>query len=262
MSTDFGDAAAGVSITRDGAVLRVELCRPEIRNAQTPSLWRALSKIPEFVESFDCAAVVVTGQGESFSAGLDRRMFTPEGIPGEVSLLELAQAPDDEIDAFIRQAQAGFTWPRHIDQPVIAYVQGHAVGAGCQLALAADMTVFAPDAQLALKESTWGLIPDLGVTGPLVAAVGYQRAFEICATARWVDATEAVGLGLGVAVIPAEQWKGHQDDLLGVLGALPPGTVGDLKSVLRDAQSGDEQLSRERRTQIRRLRSLSESMGR
>ena len=165
------------------------------RWAATPATWRRLAEVPGHLDP-DVRAVVLTGEGASFCAGLDRRMLSPEGVPGEESLVQLAQRPDSHIDGFITQAQAAFTWWRTVPQVTIALVQGHAIGAGFQLALACDVLVVADDAQLAMRETSLGLVPDLGGTGPLVERVGYARAFEICATGRFVGPDEAVMLGI------------------------------------------------------------------
>ena len=143
--------------------------------------------------------MVLRGEGASFSAGLDRRMLTPEGVPGEESLLTLATYDDQQIDAFIAQAQAAFAWWHRVPQVTVALVQGHAIGAGFQLALACDVMIVADDAKLAMRETSLGLVPDLAGTAPLVSRVGYSRAFEICARGRYVEADEAVRIGLAVA---------------------------------------------------------------
>ncbi len=72
-------------------------------------------------------------------------------------------------------------------------MQGYAIGAGFQLALACDLRVLADDARFTMREPALGLVPDLTGTKPLVELVGYSRALEICATARWVAADEARG---------------------------------------------------------------------
>ena len=154
-------------------------------------------------------AIVLTGEGPSFSAGLDRRMLTPEGVPGEESILSLAAHPGERMDRFIRQAQAAFAWWSGVPQVTLALVQGHAIGAGFQLALACDLMIVADDAKLAMRETSLGLVPDLGGTRPLVERVGYSRAFEICSTGRYVEADEAVTLGIATAKVPFEQWDIH-----------------------------------------------------
>src|SRR3954454_2002594 len=91
---------------------------------------------------------------------------------------------DDEISATIDEFQRGFTWLRDPRFVSIAVVQGHAIGAGVQIALSCDLRVLGDDAQLCMKEPALGLVPDLTGTKPLVDAVGYARALEMCATAR------------------------------------------------------------------------------
>ena len=82
-------------------------------------------------------------------------------------------------------------------------MHGYAIGAGFQLALAADLRVAALDAWFAMRETSLGLVPDLGGTGPLVHLVGYARALEICATGRRVSAPEAHASGSSASLAPA-----------------------------------------------------------
>ena len=134
--------------------------------------------------------VVVRGAGRSFSAGLDRSLFSAEpGVDG--GLGDLGRRPTAEAEDRIRGYQAGFRWLRSPGIVSIAAVQGHAIGAGCQLALACDLRILADDAQLRLPEATLGLVPDLTGTSTLVELVGYSRALEICLTGRAVQAAEA-----------------------------------------------------------------------
>ena len=102
------------------------------------------------------------------------------------------------LDAAIAGFQEAFTWWRRPDLVSVAAVQGHAVGAGFQLALACDVRVVADDVQLAMREPSLGLVPDLVGTWPLVQAVGYSRALEICLSGRWVGADEAVAIGIAL----------------------------------------------------------------
>ncbi len=253
--TEYGELDR-VRIERVGDVVHVTLCNPDARNAQTPATWRRLASIPELLTD-DVRAVVLTGEGASFSAGLDRRMLTPDGVPGEDSLLSLATYPPEQMDAFIRAAQAAFTWWRRVPQITIALVQGHAIGAGFQLALACDLMVVAPDAKLAMRETSLGLVPDLGGTAPLVSVVGYSRALEICATGRYVEAAEAVSSGVAIAEVPREQWDEYVAQLLEPIIAALPGAVSELKSLLQGALTSPDQTGRERAAQIRRLSELA-----
>jgi enoyl-CoA hydratase/carnithine racemase len=203
--------------------------------------------------------VVLRGEGKSFSAGLDRQMFTPEGIEGEPSFIDLARSGDAELDAAIAEFQEGFTWWRRSDVVSIAAVQGHAIGAGFQLALACDFRVVADDVQFAMRETSLGLVPDLTGTHPLVSLVGYARALEICATGRFVLAEEAVNTGLANIAVPLDQLDGAVQDLAAALLAAPRDAVIETKALLRGAQDRtyDEQRAAERAAQTRRLRDLA-----
>lgn len=249
-----------VRIERHGEIVRVTLCNPLARNAQTPATWRRLAAIPDKIEP-DVRAIVLTGEGLSFCAGLDRRMLTPEGVPGEESILSIAGYSQERMDQFIGQAQAAFTWWRAAPQVTVALVQGHAIGAGFQLALACDLMFVADDAKLAMRETSLGLVPDLGGTGPLVERVGYSRALEVCATGRYVEADEAVQLGIATAKVPIEQWDTHVAHFLAPILAAMPGAVAELKLLLNGAASDDDQLARERAAQMRRLAELRGLVG-
>nr|BFE80219.1 hypothetical protein GCM10020093_028200 [Planobispora longispora] len=190
----------------DGEIATITLDRPEKRNAQTFATWSALAQIGENLPQ-QVRIVVVRGEGPSFSAGIDLRMFTPEGVPGQGSFASTATLDATAFEGRIAQAQQGFLWLRRPDIVSIAAVQGHAVGAGFQLALACDLRVLADDAKLCMKEPALGLVPDLTGTKPLVDLVGVSRAVEICLTARVVGAEEAAGLGLAALVVAPGSWS-------------------------------------------------------
>jgi enoyl-CoA hydratase/carnithine racemase len=188
-------------------------------------------------------------------------MLTSEGVPGEESLLTLTTHSGEVIDEFIQRAQAAFTWWRRVPAITVALVQGHAIGAGFQLALACDFMIVAEDVKLAMRETSLGLVPDLAGTGPLVERVGYSRALEICASGRFVEAAEAVRVGIALDVVPIDRWDGHVNALLAPMLAAMPGAVGELKALLNGAASNGDQTARERAAQMRRLAELSLLLG-
>src|SRR3954447_22496944 len=210
----------GVRLTVDDAVATVTLTNPAKRNAQSPALWRALAEAGRLLPG-QVRVAVLRGEGVSFSAGLDRQAFTPEGFDGEPSFIDLARGTDADLDATITEYQEAFTWWRRSDVVSIAAVQGHAIGAGFQLALACDLRVVADDVQFAMRETSLGLVPDLTGTHPLVGLVGYARALEICATGRVVTAEEAVNTGLANLAVPLDQLDGAVRELLAALLAAP-----------------------------------------
>ena len=193
--------------------------------------------------------VLLAGEGKSFSAGLDRSEFA--------NLPVMASAPDalDLIEGF----QGGFSWFSRPDLVSIAVVQGHAIGAGFQLALACDLRVAAEGTVFAMAETTLGIVPDLTGTHPLVAAVGLPRALEWCLTGRRVDAREALAAGLLNAVVPLQDLQAEGERLAAAVLASPRDAVIETKALLQGAGSRTppEQWKAEREAQVRRLRDLA-----
>ncbi|MGW3016375.1 enoyl-CoA hydratase/isomerase family protein [Streptomyces longwoodensis] len=248
----------GVRLTVDDALATVTLANPAKRNAQSPAMWRALAEAGRLLPGA-VRVVVLRGEGKSFSAGLDRQMFTPEGIEGEPSFIDLARSGDAELDAAIARFQEGFTWWRRSDLVSIAAVQGHAIGAGFQLALACDLRVVADDVQFAMRETGLGLVPDLTGTHPLVSLVGYGRAVEMCLTGRFVQAGEAVSTGLANIAVPVDELDATVTELASAILAAPRDAVIETKALLQGAadRTYDEQRAAERAAQSRRLRDLA-----
>jgi enoyl-CoA hydratase/carnithine racemase len=250
-------AAAGLQVSHTDAVLTVTLDKPDKRNSQTPRLWHALAAIGDALPE-EVRAVVVRGAGESFSAGIDIGLLGPDGVEGEDSVLELVHGGDSQVLDAIDGYQRGFTWlsdPRIIS---VAAVHGYAIGAGFQLALACDLRVVADDVRFCMKEPALGLVPDLTGTKPLVELVGYSRALEICATARYVEADEARQLGIATAVVPRAELDATSTDLVEAILASNSGAVRETKALLLGAGGRDleEQRLAERQAQLRRFREL------
>jgi enoyl-CoA hydratase/carnithine racemase len=245
-----------VRTRRDGAVLTVTLDRPDQLNAQTPETWRALARVGADLDG-DVRVVVVRGSGRAFSAGLDRALFdVGADIPG--GLGDLVRLPVEEAQERIRGYQGAFRWLRSPGIVSVAAVQGHAIGAGAQLALACDLRVFTEDAQLRLPEVTLGLVPDLTGTSTLVGLVGYSRAVEICLTGRAVGASEARAIGLATVVVPAAELDATLADLSAALTAPPVGASRETLALIRSAvrNDPDTQDAAERAAQVRRLHDL------
>ena len=243
--------AGGLRLDITEAVATVTLSRPERRNAMTPAVWQGLAAIGSDLPS-RVRVVVVRGAGPSFCAGIDLRMFSAEGVPGE----ERPPFADPGLEARIAAWQEGFLWLRDPGIVSIAAVQGHAIGAGFQLALACDLRILTDDAKLCMKEPALGLVPDLTGTKPLVDIVGLPRATEICLTARTVSAHEAAQLRLAELVVPAADLDGAVADLTAALLATEPAAAQATKQLL--AQAGrntlEQQAAAERRAQATLLR--------
>jgi enoyl-CoA hydratase/carnithine racemase len=248
---------AGLQLDQDGAVLTVTLNKPDRRNSQTPRMWHTLDAIGQALPG-EVRVVVLKGAGDCFSAGIDTRLLSPDGIEGEESVAELMTASDQEIVDAIDGFQRGFTWladPRIVS---VAAVHGYAIGAGFQLALACDLRVVSDDVKFCMKEPALGLVPDLAGTKPLVELVGASRALEICATARYVEADEARQLGIATAVVPREELDATTSDLVAAILDSNAGAVRETKALLHHAADRDLEAQRlaEREAQVRRFRDL------
>ncbi len=241
-------------------MLTLTLANPDQLNAQVPSLWTALAAVGADLPD-DVRVVVLRAEGRAFSAGLNRAMFSSPGLPGELDIFGLAGAADDPevIAAEVARFQAGFTVWREVPQVVVAAVQGHAVGAGFQLALAADLRVVADDVQFAMREVPLGIVPDLAGTHTLVHLVGYARALEICATGRRLGADEAVRLGLANLAVPVAELATATEDLVAALLAAPAHSLRALKPLLAQAISASarEQHRNEQQAQATLLHAVT-----
>ncbi len=164
------------------------LNRPRVMNSFNFELLRALGNA---VESFrfrtDIRALIVTGAGEkAFCAGAD--------------LKERATLKEDEVKAFILTIRNLFTTIEYLNKPVIAAVNGIALGGGTELALAADIRIVSATAALGLTETRLAIIPGAGGTQRLPRLIGRGKAKELIFTGRRVDAKEALEIGLANAI--------------------------------------------------------------
>ncbi len=256
MTTEDLASDGWVRTSRDGAVLTVTLDRADQLNAQTPATWAALAAVGASLDD-DVRVVVLRGAGRSFSAGLDRSLFSSDPST-KGGLGELGGMSPSEAQERIRGYQAGFRWLRSPGIVSVAAVQGHAIGAGAQLALACDLRVLADDGQLRLPETTLGLVPDLTGTSTLMELVGYSRAMEICLTGRAVKAAEAHALGLANVVVPAADLDATVADLVAALTAPPVGASRATAALVRSAVRNDAEAqdAAERAAQVERLREI------
>ena len=146
-----------------------------------------IAAIEQLAEEDELRAVVLSGDGPSFCAGLDFKSFTSDGGPN------LLERPDGELANLAQKVAYGW---RELPVPVIAALHGACFGGGLQIALGADIRIAAPDTRLSAMEIVHGLIPDMSITQTLPRLVGDDVARELTFTGRMVSGTEAAALGL------------------------------------------------------------------
>ena len=192
-------AAERVSLAVNDGVADVRMNRPDKLNALDQAMFDALAETSaKLAADPSIRAVVLSGEGRGFCAGLDFMSFQSmagEGTRGEVG--RLGDRSSGRITNLGQQAAFGWT---EIPAPVIAAIHGVALGGGFQIALGADIRIVAPDAQLSVLEIRWGLIPDMTGTYTLRQLVGLDVAKELTFTGRMVSGEEAVKLGIATRV--------------------------------------------------------------
>jgi enoyl-CoA hydratase/carnithine racemase len=184
-----------VLLTVDAGVAHVRLNRADKRNGLDLAMFDALIATGERIASDrSIRAVVLSGDGPAFCAGLDWNAFLSDADASKKLLArDLARSP-----ANVAQ-RACWVWTE-VPVPVIAAVHGAALGGGLQLALACDLRVVAPDAQLSVMEIRYGLVPDMTASQTLLRLVRPDIAKELVFTGRVVSGEEAVRIGLATRV--------------------------------------------------------------
>jgi 2-(1,2-epoxy-1,2-dihydrophenyl)acetyl-CoA isomerase len=218
---------APVLVHRDGAAATIELNRPQALNAWNTELGLALREAVLGVAADDAVrAVLITGAGRAFSSGADlkdvvARDLTPEGHPDLHSILTERYHPI--IEAI-----------REMPKPVVAAVNGPAVGIGLSLALACDLILAAESAYLLLAFVNIGLVPDGGSSAFVPARVGLARATEMAMLGERVDAAKALDWGLVNRVVPDADLGAEAGALLARLAAGPTRSYAGTKRQLND----------------------------
>ncbi len=174
----------------EGSVGIATLNRPEALNALNTELLNELSDALEaWDRGTDVRCMIVTGSDRAFAAGADIKEMAPRGF-SDMHRDNLFGAQFDRI--------------ARIRKPIIAAVAGHALGGGCELALACDFIIAAETAKFGQPEITLGVMPGLGGSQRLTRIVGKSKAMDLCLTGRVMGAAEAEASGLAARVVPAE----------------------------------------------------------
>lgn len=205
-----------LSEQRDG-VLALQMNRGDKRNALNTALTAALFGAMQAAEaSADVRVVTLTGIGPAFSAGADLKEFdgVDDGGTGNEKRTALYSALYDFIPTMTK--------------PVIAAVNGYALGGGCALLLSCDMAIAGSDASFGYPEIRFGMV-GRSVLPPLVRAVGAKAAFDLLASGRRIDAEEALRLGMVSRIVPGDDLSGVLGEVAAEIAGYPPEAVAATK---------------------------------
>jgi enoyl-CoA hydratase/carnithine racemase len=205
---------------RAGSILRVTLNRPAKKNAMTSSMYLTFAEIlNDAAKNEEIRVVLWSGAGDSFSAGNDLQDFlkNPPG-PGESPQAQLANAL------------------LNFDKPLIAAVQGVAIGGGTTLLTHCDFVYAGANAKFQLPFVNLGLVPEFGSSWSLPARSGYLRAAELIMLGQPFGATLAAEIGLVTEVVPDARVLDTAIETASKLAAKPPGALQACKRLMKHSQ--------------------------
>lgn len=240
-----------ILIDRSDRILSLTIDRQIKKNALTHAMYRELAEQLEAAETDPWVRVVVLrAAGPLFTAGNDLSEFAELAAafrdePGEDSAGFDADTP---VIRFLR-ALASATLP------IVAAVQGRAVGIGTTLLLHCDAVVLAEDALLTTPFADLALVPEAGSSLLLPQRIGHARAFGMLVLGEAMDAPTALELGLATAVVPGAELQDQAQQIAQTLAAKPAGAVRASKGLMRDVPALLEQIEKEREVFARRLAS-------
>jgi len=210
-----------------GHVRILRLDRPDRKNALTTALgWSIVRAVADAQADDDVRVVALTGNGDAFCSGLD--LGPGDGEAPDTGLSEQQQVLDDKgwVGRFLLALRFD------TDKPVIAGVNGVAVGAGLSLAMAADIRIASDTARLHPGYLRAGTSPDGGLTWSLPTLVGHQAAMRFLLESRFVPADEALRIGLVSEVVPADELDARLMELCESIAAQAPLAVRRTKRLV------------------------------
>ncbi len=211
----------GIRTERNGAILEITIDRPKANAINLAASRRLNDVVCGFRDDPELRVAIITGTGEKFfSPGWDLK----GAAEGEKS------DEDWGVGGF-----GGLNYPRNLNKPVIAAVNGIACGGGFEIVLGTDIIVMEEHARFALPEINVGVLPDAG-TIKLRRRVPYHVAVEFLLTGRWMDATEAKHWGLANHVVPKGQSLAKAREIAQQLAAGPPLLFPAIKQLLRHSE--------------------------
>ena len=215
-----------VTLEQQGSVGILTIDRPEALNALNSAVLAELDAAITAVEQNDgIRAVILTGAGRSFVAGAD--------------IAEMKEFSSIDGKQFGVRGSGIFLRLENLPKPVIAAVNGFALGGGCELAMACDIRIASEKAKFGQPETGLGITPGFGGTQRLPRIVGISKAMELILTAKTIGAAEALEIGLVSQVVPPEELMDKAMELASAICANAPIAVAESKRCIRMGMQTD-----------------------
>ena len=209
-----------IRLVFEGNIALLAISRPSALNALSSAVLAEInSALAEVRANAGCRSLIVTGDGDkAFVAGAD--------------IAEMRDLNPEEAVSFSRRGQAVFRAIEELPIPVIAAVNGYALGGGCELALSCDIRIASENARFAQPETALGIIPGFGGTVRLQAAVGQARAAYLILTGKQVCAADALSMGLVSEVTTRESLMTRAREIAAELASRSPAALAHAKQVM------------------------------
>jgi enoyl-CoA hydratase/carnithine racemase len=229
-----------VLVDTAGGVLTLTLNRPEKKNALTAAMYAALGRaIDDAEENAEVRCVVLQANGDSFTAGNDLSEFAAFNAG------ERDRAAGNPLLAALARAST----------PIVAAVQGRAVGVGTTMLLHCDLVFVGEDALLSTPFVNLALVPEAASSILLPARIGHARAFSMFVLGESIDGRTAVEWGIANAVLPIAELRARARAAAEAIAARPPAAVGITKRLMRDAAALQARIAEEGRHFAAQLKS-------
>lgn len=243
MATTLDAKLARASLQVDHDVARIVLHHPPLNVIDVPMMEELAQTLAELEARPDVCAIVLSGEGNAFSAGVDVAAHTPDKVEEMLTKFHAV------IRAFIATKKV-----------TIAAVYGHCLGGGAELAMVCDVVFTSDSAQWAFPEIKLGCYPPVACTA-LAALVGQKRAAELILTGRTISGTEAAAIGLATRAVTESELAATVDDCASSLRKLSPAALAIAKkaSYAWDSMHFDKGLARAERTYFEQLMKTSDA---
>ncbi len=229
-----------IKASNEAGVLTLVIDRPAKKNSLTDAMYKSLADALEAADRDATVRVVLLrGEGDAFTAGNDLGEFAASAAQGGSLPVNTAR--------FLHALAA-------LSKPLVAAVQGRAVGVGTTMLLHCDQVILAENALLSAPFVNLALVPEAASSLLLPARIGYARAFAVFALGEPIKAQDALAWGIANAVVPVEQLVATASDLAKKLAARPLGSLQATKTLMRDAAQLSRQIDVENDAFAARLR--------